>query len=137
MGKAIVALVSAQLLTALLASTGGATSSRPEALAAPALAANFGDINSLSCASAGNSAAGGSYEDSSGHTQAFVVDETAGTWGNAEEVPGTASLNAGGDAAVASVSCGSAGNLRGRRVVRRQLGPHPGVRGRRDGRHLG
>jgi hypothetical protein len=110
MGKAIVALVSVQLLTALLASTGGATSPRPALLGAPALVADFGNFNSLSCASAGNCAAGGSYEDSSGDTQAFVVDETAGTWGNAEKVPGTAKLNRGGDANVYRLSCGSAGN---------------------------
>jgi hypothetical protein len=32
-----------------------------------------------------------------------------GTWKAAVEVPGTAALNAGGDAAVYSVSCASAG----------------------------
>jgi hypothetical protein len=109
-GKAIVALVSVQLLTALLASMGGATSPRPTLIGAPALAADFGGIGPLSCASAGNCAAGGSYEDSSGNTQAFVVDETAGTWGKAKKVPGTASLNVGGDAYVLSLSCASAGN---------------------------
>jgi hypothetical protein len=31
---------------------------------------------SLSCASAGNCSAGGSYTDSSGHAQAFVVSHT-------------------------------------------------------------
>ena len=34
----------------------------------------------------------------------------AGAWGNAEEVPGTATLNAGGNADVLSVSCGAPGN---------------------------
>ena len=67
-------------------------------------------IASVSCASAGNCSAGGYYTDSSGHDQAFVVSETNGTWGKAEEVPGTAALNTGGDAEVASVSCASAGN---------------------------
>lgn len=33
----------------------------------------------------------------------------AGTWGTAQEVPGTATLNAGGLAQVNSVSCGAAG----------------------------
>jgi hypothetical protein len=32
------------------------------------------------------------------------------TWGTAEEVPGTATLNQGGDAGAESVSCASAGN---------------------------
>ena len=35
---------------------------------------------------------------------------SGGTWGTAKEVPGTATLNAGGSAAVWSVSCASAGN---------------------------
>lgn len=71
-------------------------------------ALNTGDeaeVNSVSCSSAGNCAAGGSYADSSGHPQAFVADETGGVWGNAIEVPGTATLNAGQQAGVISVSC--------------------------------
>jgi hypothetical protein len=66
--------------------------------------------NSVSCGSAGNCSAGGTYTDSSGHGQAFVVNEVNGTWGTAEEVPGTAALNQGRYAAIGSVSCGSAGN---------------------------
>ncbi len=46
-------------------------------------------IDSVSCASAGNCSAGGFYTDSSGHGQAFVVSEVNGKWGKAEEVPGT------------------------------------------------
>ncbi len=61
----------------------------------PGLAAlntgGYADVNSVSCASAGNCAAGGYYADSSGHGQAFVVSETNGTWGTAIEVPGTGS----------------------------------------------
>ena len=70
----------------------------------------YAEVNSLSCSSAGNCSAGGYYYDASDHDQAFVVNETSGMWGKAEEVPGTASLNAGGDARVYSLSCGSAGN---------------------------
>jgi hypothetical protein len=66
-------------------------------------------VSSLSCPSAGYCSAGGSYVDGSGHTQAFVVDETKGVWGDAEEVPGTATLNTGGLADVSSLSCPSAG----------------------------
>ena len=65
---------------------------------------------SVSCAAAGDCTAGGSYEDGSGHFQAFVVTEANGTWGKAKEVPGTATLNAGGGARVTSVSCGAAGD---------------------------
>jgi hypothetical protein len=67
-------------------------------------------ITSVSCASAGNCSAGGDYTDSSGHSQAFVVNEVNGAWDTAEEVPGTASLNTGGAADLGSVSCASAGN---------------------------
>jgi cytochrome c551/c552 len=67
-------------------------------------------VISLSCPSAGDCTVGGSYTGSSGNAQAFVADEVNGTWGNAIEVPGTATLNTGGNAAADSVSCASAGN---------------------------
>jgi hypothetical protein len=66
---------------------------------------------SVSCASAGNCAAGGDYAPSiEGPYQAFVVSQKNGMWGKAIEVPGSAALNVGGSADVVSVSCGSAGN---------------------------
>ena len=65
---------------------------------------------SVSCASAGNCSAGGFYEDSSGHIQAFVVSQVNGIWGTAIEAPGTAALNQGGDAFITAVSCGAPGN---------------------------
>src|SRR5215470_17722527 len=52
-------------------------------------------VNAVSCASAGNCAAGGFYFDSSGQ-QAFVASQRNGRWRPAIEVPGTATLNAGG-----------------------------------------
>ena len=64
-------------------------------------------VNSVSCASAGNCAAGGFYSNGG---QAFVASEVNGTWRAAIEVPGTAALNQGGAARTDSVSCGSAGN---------------------------
>lgn len=67
-------------------------------------------IATLSCKSPGNCTAGGSYVDSSGRMEAFVVSEVNGTWKPALEVPGTAALNAAGLAQVDSVSCVSAGN---------------------------
>jgi hypothetical protein len=60
---------------------------------------------SLSCGSAGNCAAGGYYTGTSAGQQAFVVSDVNGTWGTAEEVPGTAALNGGMHAQVYSVSC--------------------------------
>jgi hypothetical protein len=65
-------------------------------------------VNSVSCASAGNCSAGGWYTDGSGHTQAFIVSETKGTWHTAIQVPGT--VNKGGSAQVDAVSCASSGN---------------------------
>jgi hypothetical protein len=67
-------------------------------------------LTAVSCASAGNCSASGEYTDSSGHLQAFVVSQVNGTWGTAVEVPGTAALNQGGNAASTSVSCAWAGN---------------------------
>lgn len=67
-------------------------------------------VASVSCAAAGDCAAGGSYLDHAGQPQAFVVSELNGRWGKAEEVPGTAALNKGSNAAVTTVSCPSAGH---------------------------
>ena len=67
-------------------------------------------VTSVSCAAAGNCAAGGFYVGSSLHGQAFVVKETNGVWGNAIKVPGTAGLNHGGDAALSEVSCTGTGS---------------------------
>ena len=81
-------------------------------------AINVGDgaaVSSVSCTAAGACTAGGYYDVGQAGSpardlQAFVVDETGGTWGRAQEVPGTAALNAGADAQVTSVSCASPGN---------------------------
>lgn len=79
--------------------------------------ANYRDsgVSSVSCASAGNCAVGGDYTDNLGHEQAFVAAQTNGLWGQATEVPGTATLNQTPDigipygATVHSVSCAGAG----------------------------
>jgi hypothetical protein len=67
-------------------------------------------ITSMSCTTAGNCSAGGDYENASGERQAFAVTETDGTWGTAIQVPGTATLNKGGNAEITSMSCTTAGN---------------------------
>jgi hypothetical protein len=64
---------------------------------------------SISCSSAGNCSAVGSYTDETGATQAFVVSEAGGTWGSAIEAPGIPHLNFGGSL-TAAVSCPSDGN---------------------------
>lgn len=64
-------------------------------------------LDALSCSSVGNCAAGGHYASIPGTSeqQALVVTEVNGTWGKAQEVPGTAALNVDGIANVAAVSC--------------------------------
>jgi hypothetical protein len=66
-------------------------------------------VNSLSCWAAGDCIAGGMYTDKYRHAQAFVALERKGRWGSAIQVPGTAVLNAGGNAQVGSVSCARTG----------------------------
>jgi len=67
-------------------------------------------VSSISCASAGNCAAVGSYRDRYRHYQGFVAAERNGAWGKATEVPGLGALNKGGAAFVTSVSCAAARN---------------------------
>jgi hypothetical protein len=61
---------------AFVVSQAGGTWGKATEVAAALNAGRNASLNSVSCASAGNCSAGGSYADSSGHTQAFVVDET-------------------------------------------------------------
>lgn len=77
---------------------------------APFTGSHGSQVVSISCATAGNCAAGGYYTDSSYRNHAFVVSETNGFWADAIEVPGSSDLNAGGGASVMSISCGTAGN---------------------------
>ena len=65
------------------------------------------EITAVACPSAGNCAIGGNLDDGSG---LFVAGERNGRWGTATAMPGLGALNAGGQADVNSVSCGSAGN---------------------------
>ena len=96
--------------------TGGVWGSAEEVPGTVAL--NVGEdasVDSVSCTAVGDCVAGGYYNvgttgSSTRDLQAFVVDESGGTWGPAQEVPGTAALNAGADAQVTSVSCASPGN---------------------------
>ena len=64
----------------------------------------------MSCARAGDCSAGGEYRDASGRFQVFVAGEVKGVWGKAQEVPGAAALNKGGNAQGTSVSCARAGD---------------------------
>jgi hypothetical protein len=77
--------------------------------------AHVASITSLSCGGPGDCVAGGDisdYTEFNGNTgeQAFLLEQRKGTWSGYREVPGTAALNAGGKAAVTSVSCTGAGD---------------------------
>jgi Big-like domain-containing protein len=65
----------------------------------------FAQLNSVSCPTAGNCSAGGSYTASNASTQPMVVTEKNGTWGAAIAVPGSATLNTGKNMSVTHVSC--------------------------------
>src|SRR5579863_1744562 len=67
-------------------------------------------VQSVSCTSADNCAAGGYFTVRPGRPQGFVVAERNGVWGRAIEVPGLRALVKGGQAQVLTLSCTSAGN---------------------------
>jgi hypothetical protein len=111
----VAVVVAAAMWPGLVSGAGAAASLKTwgTAIEVPGTAAlNTGGgalVTSVSCTSAGNCGAAGTYTDSSGESQAFVVSQVSGTWGTAIEVPGTATLNTDGDATVNSVSCSPAG----------------------------
>jgi hypothetical protein len=111
------AAAAANAATAEASSTAQATASSGHWTAAvpvPGLAAlNVGQnaaLNDIACASGGNCAAGGTYTDKAGDSQAWIASEVGGRWHPAQEVPGTAALNAGGNAAVNLIACLSPGH---------------------------
>jgi hypothetical protein len=82
---------------------------------APGIAAldhsGTGQLTSVSCAAGGACSAGGFYTDGTSKLgQAFVIGESGGVWKAAQGLPTVATLNAGGSAEVAAVSCPAAGN---------------------------
>ncbi|HEY6790036.1 MAG TPA: hypothetical protein VI365_22280, partial [Trebonia sp.] len=80
-------------------------------------------VTTVSCPSPGSCGIGGYYSDKSGHRQAFVANEVSGTWHKAQQVPGTATLNAGGNASVTSVSCPAAATCVAAGTYRPKKGP--------------
>src|SRR5262249_57667339 len=66
----------------------------------------FATVSSVSCASAGNCLAGGSYFAAEADIQAFVASERGGTLHAAVQGPGTAALDIGFSAGGGSVSWG-------------------------------
>ncbi len=68
-----------------------------------------GKLTQVSCASAGNCSAAGTYTGPGNTSFAFVADEVDGTWGTAQALPDAASLGTQGSA-ISAISCPSAGN---------------------------
>jgi hypothetical protein len=67
-------------------------------------------ILALSCSSAGNCGGTGAYTDNQGNVQAFVVNQSDGTWRSAIEVAGVQALNQDGLAEGLTISCASDGS---------------------------
>jgi len=76
----------------------------------PANAGSSSELRAISCPTAESCTAVGEYTASSGHSEGFMLSETAGTWGTAIEatLPANASSAPGAD--VHMVQCVSAGN---------------------------
>ena len=94
----------------LLTQTAGTWAAAEAALPANAGSDQSVGLNSLSCASAGNCTATGSYSDSSGNRQGLLLTQTAGTWATGVEAPLPANAGSGPGVGLGSVSCASAGN---------------------------
>ena len=111
------ALTAGMVTTAAAATAAAATTTAAAATVAgveaplPANAASDPDVsvNSVSCASAGNCTAVGSYTDSSGNLQGLLLTRAAGTWAGVE-APLPAGAASDPIVLANSVSCASAGN---------------------------
>jgi hypothetical protein len=67
-------------------------------------------VESVSCASAANCSAVGTYTDSSGHSQGLLLTETSGTWATGVEASWPANARTQPHVSLGPVSCASAGN---------------------------
>jgi hypothetical protein len=85
-----------------------------KALTVPGLTSRDASENTqvyvMSCSSAGNCSAGGSYALTNNRTFIFVVDETNGVWGRAIDLHGAPKNDSSGGGFMTSISCPSAGN---------------------------
>lgn len=66
--------------------------------------------NEIACSSVGRCAIAGGYSLVGGAGESFVDDEVGGTWGTAQELPASATLNVGGDSLLNSIACPSDGS---------------------------
>ena len=99
-----------QLQGLLLTQTSGTWAAAEAALPANAGPVQSVGLGSVSCASAGNCTATGSYLDSSGSTRGLLLTQTAGTWATGVEPPLPANAGSNPGAGLDAVSCASAGN---------------------------
>jgi hypothetical protein len=91
----------------LVTETGGHWGHVIPVTGAPALGgARPAEVDAVSCTAPGTCVAGGYYNRSG--SQAFVVTEAGGRWGQARPVPGLARLNVSADADIHAISCSSA-----------------------------
>jgi hypothetical protein len=67
-------------------------------------------LTALSCGAPGDCAGGGVYLDTSGQSQAFIVNEVGGVWGDATQLFATQLLGSGISNSLTDVACPSAGN---------------------------
>jgi hypothetical protein len=71
-------------------------------------AGGLAQVLTISCASAGDCAVGGSYQDGAGDTVTFVANQVRGRWGAALPVPGTGGAGGAGGSWVTSLTCTAA-----------------------------
>jgi hypothetical protein len=93
----------------VLSETGGVWGSAAK-VTPPANAASGGILNYISCSSAENCTAAGSYTETSGRHEGLLVTETNGRWGTGVEASLPANANPDSEAYIEGLSCASAGN---------------------------
>ncbi|MGD0852148.1 MAG: fibronectin type III domain-containing protein [Acidimicrobiales bacterium] len=70
-------------------------------------------LTALSCGAPGDCVAGGDYLDAAGQSQAYLLNEVGGTWGNATQLFATQLLGSGLNNNLVDVDCPTAGNCSG------------------------
>src|SRR2546428_964679 len=101
----VIALAAVLFLLAVSASWGGTVAVSGSATLD---GGGHGSVTSISCAAPGDCVAGGSYRQGQ-YSEAFVVSETNGSWGDASGVPGAPALGSVGCSHVLAISCAAAG----------------------------
>ncbi len=66
---------------------------------------NDANANTISCVSPGDCTTGGFYSDTATTGQAFTADQVNGTWSDAQELPGSGTINGGGNASIYTIVC--------------------------------